>query len=157
MNKYTIKSLPSFYVIGKEGDSKEGPSLVENLWNKADNHIKEVASLIKMDEYGPSSYWGLMSDYSRGFHPWEHGFKDGLYLAGYEAKDINVTLPAGWSVWKAPEATYLIYPVGDDYSKSFAEGLAALKEEGYDLAGAVYDHAEKGENFLYFPVKKIKA
>lgn len=156
MKKYSIKTLPSFYVIGKEGDSKTGPKLVENLWNAADNHIAEVKDLVKADQYGPT-YWGLMSDYSRSFKPWEHGFKDGLYLAGYEAKGAEINLPKGWSLWKAPEATYLIYPVEEDYSKSFAEGLEAIKEAGYSLSGAVYDHAENGLNYLYYPVSKTKA
>lgn len=38
---------------------------------------------MKKDDNGNiCGIWGVMSDFSRSFQPWENGFAKGLYLAG---------------------------------------------------------------------------
>lgn len=50
--------------------------------------------------------WGVMSDFSRSFQPWEDHFSKGLYLAGVECAD-DAQAPEGWTKWKAPGYEYL--------------------------------------------------
>ena len=105
------KTLPAFSVIGKEGSTKDNPSIVLELWEEANGHFMEIADLAKKDEMGRLSHvWGLMSDLSRRLLPWEEQFSLGLYLAGVEV-DKDAVPPVGWVKWDIPERTYLIMEV----------------------------------------------
>lgn len=151
MIKSKIISLAGFSVIGKEGSTVLGPGFVEKLWGEAENHLPEIANAVVYDGLLPI-YWGLMSDFSRSLKPWENDFKDGLYLAGFQLLDENLIPPDGWVKWNVPSQKYYVREIGDEYEDSFRSGLEELRALGYVLAGAVFDQAEKGISFLYFPV-----
>jgi len=151
MKKFTLKKLPSFSVVGIEGSSKDGPAVIQDLWNKAENHLNDVLPSLKRDPVFPV-YWGLMSDFGHRLLPWENDFKDGLYLAGFELADDRLLPPEGWTKWVVPAQEYLVLAVGDDYQASFRNGLAILSREGYVLSGAVFDHMDQGKMFLYYPI-----
>jgi hypothetical protein len=154
MKEFLIKKLPSFSVIGIEGSTKDGPNFVERLWNKAENEINDVLPSLKLDVILPI-YWGLMSDFSHSLEPWENDFSEGLYLAGFELSDEKLIPPAGWSKWSVPAHQYLVYKVGDDYQESFRHGLELVKNNGYVLSGAVFDHNDKGVLYLYYPIDAL--
>ena len=72
-----------FAVIGKEGSTLDGEEFIQELWNDANRHFSEVEHLVKKNANGGVvGIWGVMSDISRSFKPWEDGFSKGLYLAG---------------------------------------------------------------------------
>ena len=74
--KKCIKS--SFSVIGKEGSTNDGNGFVKKLWKNANNHFDEINFMAKKDEKGNIlGIWGLMSDVSRNFKPWEDNFTKG--------------------------------------------------------------------------------
>ena len=146
-------SKPAFAVIGKEGGTQEGPGFVQRLWAEANAHFGEVLPFAVEKEGRPAACWGLMSDSSRQFRPWEEDFSKGLYLAGVECRpDAQAE---GWTVWKAPAAEYIRILCDNGYP--FREGLAYLLDSGLKLAGAVYDHTDllTGKSYLYFPIRRL--
>jgi hypothetical protein len=146
-------ALPAFSVIGMEGSTDEGAGFVKRLWDAANARFGEVAPLAHTDETGMPRIWGLMSDRSRAFRPWENGFTEGLYLAGVEVGDHSAP-PMDWTKWTSPAYEYAVAPMeGPD---SFSEALSRLKAEGLALVGAVYDRIDPatGATFLYFPVRR---
>ncbi len=149
---FKILNLPSFSVVGKLTSTKEGPGSIERVWNEAENQLKIVSSSVLFIGCMPS-FWGLMSDFSLSFAPWENDFKEGLYLAGFELKDPSFVPPEGWVKWDVKENRYLVYEVGEDYQTSFKEGLDCLKNEGYVLSGAAFDHLENGVSYIYYPIE----
>ncbi len=38
---------PAFVVIGQEGATSEGPGFIQNLWEKANAHFRDVEPLAK--------------------------------------------------------------------------------------------------------------
>lgn len=148
----------SFCVIGKEGSTNDGEGFIQRLWDDANSHYGEVASLAKKDDKGnPVGYWGAMSDLDRKFEPWKDNFSRGLYLAGVEANG-NVEVPKGWTKWNIPSYEYLYIKVEEDTHNTFAYVIKYLKENGMDLAGAVNDFIcpeENGQLYMFFPIKKI--
>ncbi len=73
----------SFSVIGKEGSTEDGAGFIQRLWDDANAHFGEVATLAGKDENGGMlGIWGAMTDFSRSFRPWEDDFSKGLSLAG---------------------------------------------------------------------------
>jgi hypothetical protein len=149
-----ILDLDSFALLGKEGSSSEGPGFVEKLWNAAERGLPEILPALKTDKFGPL-YWGAMSSRARDLSPWNHDFKEGLYLAGFEMLDPKLLAPEKWVKWEIPARKYFVIKVGADYGRSFAEGLKALQKEGYVLSGAVFDHLAKGILYLYYPIEAI--
>ncbi len=145
----------AFSVIGKEGSTADGDGFVQRLWAEANAHFGEVAQLAKTDENGtPVGFWGVMTDFSRSFRPWEENFTRGLYLAGVEVPD-DAEAPDGWVKWTVPAFVYLSVKVeGGD---TFADTLAYMKEQNLPLAGAVQDFICPGEstNYLLFPVERL--
>ena len=96
----------SFVVIGKEGSSLDGEGFIQKLWNDANSHFGEIQHLAKKDADGNiSGIWGVMSDFSRSFHPWED-FNKGLYLAGVECNE-DAEAPGGWTKWIVPAYEYI--------------------------------------------------
>lgn len=84
----------SFVVIGKEGATTDGDDFIQRLWADADAHFDEVQPLTKTDADGNlAGIWGVMSDFSHSFRPWED-FSKGLYLAGVECAE-DAEAPAG--------------------------------------------------------------
>lgn len=145
----------SFYILGREGSSEDGPGFVQRLWAEANAHFPEVAPLAKRDEQGnPVGFWGAMSDMSRSFQPWEDGFSRGLYLAGVECR-ADAQAPEGWTKWQIPGFEYL--RVECDSDTVFARMIAYLKEHDLPLAGAVQDFTcpADGKNYMLFPVRKL--
>jgi hypothetical protein len=154
MSKYQLVKKDGFSVIGKEGSSQEGAGFVERQWNEAENHLKEILPVVRYRS-GDPIFWGLMSDFSHSLQPWEKDFTEGLYLAGFELLDPKLIPPEGWAKWDVPAMNYLVIEVGDSYPDSFKEGLALLTSLGYVLSAAVFDHAERGKTYLYYPIESL--
>ncbi|MCG8502630.1 MAG: GyrI-like domain-containing protein [Firmicutes bacterium] len=145
----------SFSVIGKEGSTEDGKGFIQKLWDDANAHFGEIASLAKKDEKGNIlGIWGAMSDFSRSFNPWEDNFTKGLYLAGLEVTD-DAQPPQGWVKWTIPSYEYV-------YSKSegpntFTDVIKYLNENNIRLAGAVHDFScpEDGQGYMFFPIRRL--
>ncbi|WP_367179360.1 GyrI-like domain-containing protein [Clostridium sp.] len=154
--KKCIKS--SFSVIGKEGSTNDGNGFVNKLWENADNHYNEIEFLAKKDEKGTIlGFWGLMSDFSRNFKPWEENTTNGLYLAGVEVRD-NVEAPDTWIKWTVPSFEYLYIKVDNEYGEAFSYVLNYMDNNNIKLAGAVFDYncpEENGQLYLFFPIKRL--
>ena len=145
----------SFSVIGKEGSTLDGHGFIQKLWEDANSHFHEVQSLAKKDENGNLvGIWGVMSDYTHSFKPWEENFSKGLYLAGIECAD-GVQTPAGWVKWTIPGYEYLCAEV--ESAGTFSEVLDYMNTNNIALVGAVHDFTcpANGKNYLYFPIKSI--
>ena len=144
-----------FSVIGKEGSTDDGQSFIKTLWADANGHFMEVEQAAKRDENGVLvGIWGLMTDCSRSFQPWEDNFSRGLYLAGVECLD-DAEAPDGWAKWTVPGYEYLCAECTD--SDTFSAVLDYMKQNGIPLVGAVHDFTcpASGKNYLYFPIRKI--
>jgi predicted transcriptional regulator YdeE len=148
----------SFSVIGKEGSTNDGNDFVQKLWGTANAHFEEVASLAKKDGNGNIlGIWGVMSDFSRKFNPWEDNFTKGLYLAGVEVVD-EAQPPQGWVKWTIPSYEYFYVKV--ENQNTFAEVIKYLGENDIKLAGAVHDFIcpeENGQCYMFFPIRKLSA
>lgn len=148
--------LPSFAVIGKEGSTKEGPDFIKKLIEESSSSFSEVSHLGKKNEDGSfSGFWGLMSDFSRQFKPWENGFSEGLYLFGVECP-LETAAPKGWVKWVAPEHDYLVKEVTPEtYQDTFKSMVYyQIPLNAYKLAGACFDYSDPKTNksYIYFPV-----
>lgn len=144
-----------FSVIGKEGSTDDGQSFIKTLWADANGHFMEVEQAAKRDENGVLvGIWGLMTDCSRSFQPWEDNFSRGLYLAGVECLD-DAEAPDGWTKWTVPGYEYLCVECTD--SDTFSAVLDYMKQNGIPLVGAVHDFTcpASGKNYLYFPIRKL--
>lgn len=144
----------SFAVIGMEGSTADGAGFVPRLWEKANGRFSEVEALAARDDSGHLlGIWGAMSDPERRFLPWEKDFTQGLYLAGVECRP-DAQPPEGWVKWQVPGFEYLRIPVGDN---AFKEGLQAVADAGYTLAGAVQDFTDPntGMSYMLFPIRKL--
>ena len=148
----------SFSVIGKKGSTNEGNGFVNKLWENANNHFNEIECLAKKDEKGDIlGIWGLMSDFSRNFKPWEVNFTKGLYLAGVEVID-DVDAPDTWVKWTVPAFEYLYIKVDKEYKEAFSYVLDYMDNNNIELAGAVFDYncpEENGQLYLFFPIRKL--
>lgn len=145
----------TFLVIGKEGSTKDGPGFIGKLWEDANSHFDEVKPLAKKDEHDKIlGIWGVMSDFSRSFHPWENGFSQGLYLAGVECYE-GAKAPAGWKKWIVPGYEYIC--AQNEGEDTFAKGIAYLQENGLTLAGAAFDFncPSTGKGYTFFPIRKL--
>ena len=144
----------SFAVIGMEGSTADGAGFIAALWEKANGRFSEVEALAARNADGQlRGIWGLMSDFSRSFRPWEKDFTEGLYLAGVECLP-DAQPPAGWVKWRVPGFEYLPVPAGEN---AFRQGLSLLEEKGLSLAGAVQDFTDPqtGEAFMLFPIRRL--
>lgn len=102
--------------------------------------------------------WGLMSDFSKSFKPWEYNFTKGLYLAGVEVIETDDKIPSGFVKWTVPSAEYLYIKVDGDYMTAFKNVLTYMNENNIELVGAVFDYIcpkENGQLYLFFPIKLI--
>lgn len=147
----------SFTVIGKEGSTKDGNDFIGKLWEIANIHFNEVEPLAKKDKNNCLvGFWGLMSDFSRKFNPWEENFTKGLYLAGVEVNDLSEA-PKEWDKWVIPGFEYLYIPVSDDRAGDIKHALAYIAEKGERLVGAIQDFSDPrdGRQYMYFPINKI--
>src|SRR5574344_194007 len=135
---YEKITLSSFCVLGHETSSADGEGFVKKAWQLSHDDFAVVAPLAKKENDGTiKGFWGLMSDFSRSFKPWENDFKEGLYLAGVEV-DSDVSVPPGWTKWIAPARTYIVVKVDPkNYESSFKYMVYfRLAYEGYKLVGA---------------------
>ena len=144
-----------FSVIGKEGSTDNGQGFIKTLWADANGHFEEVQPLAKCDGNGTLvGIWGLMTDGSRSFQPWEDNFSRGLYLAGVECLD-DAEAPDGWTKWTVPGYEYLCAECTD--GDTFSAVLDYMKQNGIPLVGAVHDFTcpASGKNYQYFPIRKL--
>lgn len=151
--EYEIRKKGSFAVIGKLGSTEDGEGFIQRLWQEANAHFEEAAPLAKKTaDGGFAGFWGLMSDCEMRFLPWENGFTKGLYLAGVEVED-DAEAPAGWVKWVSPAYEYLVAESGPE---AFSQALEHLRQEGLELAGAVYDYTDPktGAGYQFFPIRK---
>jgi len=154
MNLKRIKK-ESFVVIGKEGSTLDGKGFVEKLWLDANAHFDEIEHLVKKDANGKlCGIWGVMSDFSRTFLPWQNNFSEGLYLAGVECKEDAIA-PSGWTKWIIPGYEYLYVECEEDYP--FNKVIAYMQENNISLEGAAYDYTcpTTRKDFIFFPIKKL--
>ena len=145
----------SFIVIGREGSTKDGQDFIAALWADANAHFDEVQHLAKRDINGNYvGFWGVMSDFTRSFLPWEDHFSRGLYLAGVECDD-DAAAPDGWTKWRIPGYEYLYVECVD--GSTFSSVLDYMRGTEIPLVGAVHDFTcpVSGKNYLYFPIRKI--
>ncbi|MGD1819880.1 MAG: GyrI-like domain-containing protein [Pleomorphochaeta sp.] len=145
----------SFSVIGKQGSTEDGANFIKALWDDANSNFNEVACLAKKNKSNIlAGIWGLMSDLSYSFKPWEDNFTKGLYLAGIEVDESTIA-PKGWVKWTVPSFEYII--IKNEDNDSFNKGLEYLKENNLSLVGAAHDFTapQSGDNFIYFPIRKI--
>lgn len=145
----------SFSVIGKEGSTEDGEGFIKKLWDDANTHFNEVVLLGKKDDQGNLlGIWGLMSDSSRSFNPWEDNFSKGLYLAGVEVKE-DAQPAQGWVKWTIPSYEYIY--VKNENNDTFTEVIRHLNEHNIPLVGAVHDYIcpEDGQGYMFFPIRKL--
>ena len=144
----------AFVVIGKMGSTLDGEGFIQKLWNDANSHFNEVASLAKKDANGNLvGIWGAMSDITCSFKPWENNFSEGLYLAGVECVD-DAEAPDGWTKWIIPGYEYIVV---ENHNGAFEDTIRQMNEEGIFLVGAVHDYTNPatGKDYMYFPIKEI--
>ncbi|MBE5800060.1 MAG: GyrI-like domain-containing protein [Clostridiales bacterium] len=145
----------SFVVIGKEGSTLDGQGFIQKLWSDANAHFSEVQPLAKKDEKGNLvGIWGVMSDDSHSYKPWEDNFSKGLYLAGVECAD-HAESPEGWTKWTIPGFEYICAEIENE--NTFEEVLTYMTANNIALAGAVHDFTcpADGKNYMYFPIRAI--
>lgn len=145
----------AFVVIGKEGSTLEGRNFIQKLWADANAHFSEVQELAKKDAAGNIvGIWGVMSDLSHSFQPWEDNFSRGYYLAGVECND-NAEAPEGWTKWVVPGYEYIY--VETEGENTFTEVLEYMSINNITLVGAVHDFTcpETGKNYMFFPISRI--
>lgn len=109
---------------------------------------------MKKDDNGNiCGIWGIMSDFSRSFQPWENSFAEGLYLAGVECMEDAVP-PKGWIKCSVPSYEYLCFDC-DEYT--FPRDIDYLMNNGFSLAGAVHDFTDQlsAKGYIYVPIKKL--
>lgn len=143
-----------FVVIGKEGSTLDGEEFIQELWNDANRHFSEVEHLVKKNANGGIvGIWGVMSDISRSFKPWEDGFSKGLYLAGVECVD-NAEAPDGWTKWVIPGYEYIVV---ENHKGAFEKTIGQMNADGISLVGAVHEYTDPatGKDYLCFPIRKI--
>ena len=125
------------------------------MWDNANSHFNEVAHLAKRNENGAlCGIWGVMSDFSHSFNPWENNFSQGLYLAGVEFND-DAKAPEGWTNWIIPCYEY-IYAECEGMD-TFSSMIEYLNSNNIKLAGAVHDFTDPktGKNYMFFPIRKL--
>lgn len=145
----------SFVVIGKEGSTKDGADFINKLWLEANSHFNEVRHLAKKDVRGNIvGIWGVMSDFSHSFKPWEN-FEKGLYLAGVECED-NAEVPEGWMKWIVPSYEYI--RVECESKDMFLKVIQYLQDNSLELVGAVHDYTDPktGKTYMLFPIRVLQ-
>ena len=145
----------AFVVIGKEGSTIDGPGFIQKLWSDANSHFSEIQPLAKKNENGNLvGIWGVMSDYSHSFKPWEDNFSKGLYLAGVECVD-DAEAPERWTKWTIPGYEYLCAEV--ESGSTFSDMLDYMNTNNIALVGAVHDFTcpSNGKNYMFFPIRTI--
>lgn len=156
--KYELVHKGSFRVIGVEGSTQDGEGFIPKLYESLHQRSAEIEPLVKKNTDGSiDGTYGLMSDFSRSFRPWENDFSSGLYLAGYELKDEVKAIPEGWVVWTVKEQDYLLAKLeeGDEYPRVFSDFIHYyIPLELKRLNGAVFDYfsAKEKQQCLLFPV-----
>ena len=156
--KYELIHKGSFRVIGIEGSTKDGEGFIPKLYESLKSKSHEIAHLIKKNPDGSiEGTYGLMSDFSHSFKPWENNFSAGLYLAGYELKDDVKEIPEGWVVWTVKEQDYFLAKLeeGDEYKKVFWDFVFyRIPFELKHLDGAVFDFysMKDKQQCLLFPI-----
>lgn len=150
--------MPSFSVIGKEGSTEDGEGFIKQLWEEANGNFREIEHLALKDESGVLlGIWGLMSDSTRSYRPWEDNFTKGLYLAGAQVTD-DAICPSGWVKWTVPSYEYVYGKVIGDSREAFVRGLEYIKESGLSLVGAAFDYfcpEEDGQLYFFYPVRRL--
>lgn len=145
----------SFSVIGKQGSTNDGAGFIKQLWNDANSHFEEVSALAKKDVDGAvGGIWGLMSDESHSFKPWEDNFSKGLYLAGVEVSH-DALPPQKWVKWTVPSYEYLY--VRNDSSDTFQNVVSYMEENNIQLVGAAHDFncPQTQQAYIFFPIRTL--
>ncbi|MDD3123737.1 MAG: GyrI-like domain-containing protein [Candidatus Izemoplasmatales bacterium] len=155
----TIVNLPEIAVIGKLGFCTKDNNVAPELWNEANSHFADVASLGMKEKNGfYVGFWGAMSDETMSYLPWTDDLSRGYYLAGIEVYK-DTTVPNGWTKWIMPPRTYLkVLIEPDQYFDVFQNVIKnKIPEMKMKLSGAACDYTEPetGINYLFFPVNNI--
>lgn len=145
----------SFSVIGKEGSTNDGDGFIQKLWNEANSHFAEIEALAKKDGNGAiGGIWGLMSDVSHSFNPWENDFSKGLYLAGVEVTR-DALAPQNWIKWTVPSYEYLY--VLNECADTFQDVINYMEDNNIQLVGAAHDFncPQTQQGYIFFPIRKL--
>ena len=160
--KYELIHKGSFRVIGLEGSTKDGEGFIPKLYGSLQKRFSEIKDLVKKNQEGSvEGTYGLMSDFSHSFKPWENDFSEGLYLAGYELQEKIKAIPEGWVVWTVKEQDYFLAKLeeGDEYKRVFSDFVNYyISLEMKKLSGAVFDFYDLKERrqCLLFPVVEFR-
>lgn len=158
-DSFIIIDLPQIAVIGKEGLCTKEKNIAADLWQQANSHFGEVASIgMKEADGAYVGFWGLMSDETMSFRPWTEDFSRGMYLAGIEVYS-DTPVPEGWTKWIMPARKYLVADVTPDiYNGVFSDMIhKTIPAQNMRLSGAVCDYIEprSGKSKLFFPVEEL--
>ncbi len=152
---FSFKTKEAFAVIGKEGNTHDGEGFIKELWKNVNQDFSQIAPyVLKDDQEKPLGIWGIMTDFSRSFYPWENNFTQGIYIAGAECA-FETPQVQGFSMIHVPKFRYLC--VENNAPDVFLKSLSYLKEQDIDLVGAVQDYTDpkSGQNYMYFPIERF--
>ena len=148
--KYLYKD--AFAVVGKAGQgvSDNPQEWILPLWNEANTHFSEIASMVCKSESGVPSIWGAMNDKDESNKRWDDV---GKYMAGGET-NVDAKVPEGWTKWTIPAQTYMVVPCTmKEYGEVFGK---VTSDSSIQIVGTVHEHYPEPNNpnivELYFPI-----
>lgn len=152
-----IVEKEDFEVIGKVGigESEKHSEWVLPLWQNFNKNIKEIITLVKIDENNNlSGIWGIMNDIDETFAPWN---EVGKYMAGVEVKE-NSTAPNGWVKWKIKGGKFIKVKCNiKNYSEVFNDIVENYApKNGYSIIGNVMEYyiPNSKDFYLFFNISK---
>ena len=146
-------TIDAFSVIGRLGSTNDGQGFIRRLWKDADMNFIQAREFAKKKEDGSLvGLWGLMSDFSMSFNPWEDNFSKGYYLAGFECLEDAIA-PVGWTRWDVPKMTY--FKVKNEDAK-FSEVIEYFKENNIEMVAAAFDYTDTSDmkNYTLYPIER---
>jgi predicted transcriptional regulator YdeE len=152
--KTRLVNKDTFAVIGKvgEGVSANSKEWIPQLWQEANKHFDEIASIVKKDESGAPLIWGAMNDVTENNKVWSNR---GKYMVGCEAT-ISAEPPEGWNKWLIPSQRYL---VADCTQETYANVFSTImNDSAIQIVGTVherYPRSNTGLIELWFPVEDM--
>lgn len=151
-----IVEKEDFEVIGKvaEGESDKHSEWVLPLWQEFNKNIKEIITLVKVDENNNlSGIWGIMNDIDETFSPWN---ERGKYMAGVEVKKDSEA-PKGWRKWYIKGGKFIKVKCNiENYSKVFTNVVENYApKNGYIIVGNVMEYYIPNckDFYLFFNIK----
>ncbi len=162
MSSFDIKIIDKdkINLIGIMGQGASGSNMswIQEIWDKTNASLNEIADLVKTTDDGNIlGFWGAMSDIDEFFMPWNW---QGKYLAGCEVKENSIP-PAGWTKWTIPAFKYVLVKCKrNEYQEAFNYILNSyLVKQKYNLVGATQEFYDINDNYEYvnllFPIERL--